>query len=147
MGDDFGVGLALEDPPLGDEFVAQRLEVLDDAVVDQGNLAGCMRMGVVLGRRTMRRPAGVGDADQAGERFGLHLAGEIVELALGAAAIEPIIVDGADAGRIIAEIFEPAKTFDETARHVLPAHYADNATHRRTPHLPAIPARRWSKHY
>ena len=63
MGDDFGVGLALELAPVGDQLVAQRLEVLDDAVVDQRHRPDDVRMGVVDGRRAVGRPARVGDAD------------------------------------------------------------------------------------
>ena len=49
--------------PVGDQLVAQRLEILDDAVVDQRDRPDDVRMGVADGRRAMRRPAGVGDAD------------------------------------------------------------------------------------
>ena len=62
--DDLGVGL-------GDELVALPLQlllqievVLDDAVVDDDDLAGAVavRMGVLLGRPAVRRPARVADA-------------------------------------------------------------------------------------
>ena len=46
------------------------LKVLDHAVVDHGQraIAAEMRMGVDVGRRAVRRPAGVADADPAGGR-------------------------------------------------------------------------------
>ena len=86
VADDLGVGLALELAALGDQLVAQRLEVLDDAVVDQRDAADDVRVGVADGRRAMRRPARVGDAGAAGQRLRRELAREIVELALGAPA-------------------------------------------------------------
>ena len=64
MGDDLAVGLALELAPVGDQLVAQRLEILDDAVVDQRHRPDDVRMGVADGRRAVGRPAGVGDADR-----------------------------------------------------------------------------------
>ena len=62
VADDFGVGLALERAPFGDQLVAQRLEILDDAVVDQRDRPDDVRMGVADRRRAMRRPARVRDA-------------------------------------------------------------------------------------
>ena len=66
MRDDLGIGLAAEGAAARDQFVAQRLEVFDDAVVDHRHLAGRVRMGVVGGRAAMRRPAGMGDAGAPG---------------------------------------------------------------------------------
>ena len=59
-----------EDAALGLHLLAQRLEILDDAVVDDGDAADDVRMGVADGRRAVGRPAGVGDADRAGQRLG-----------------------------------------------------------------------------
>ena len=56
-----------------------------------------VRVGVADRRRAVGRPAGVGDADLAGERRRSERAGEIVELALGAAALEPAVDDRAQA--------------------------------------------------
>ncbi len=97
MGDDLAVGLALEAAALGLHLLAQRLEILDDAVVDDGDAVDDVRMGVADRRRAVRRPAGVGDADLAGQRLRGERAGEIVELALGAAALEPAVDDRAEA--------------------------------------------------
>ena len=118
MGDDLGVGLALELAPFGDQFVAQRLEILDDPVVDQRDWPDDVRVGVVDGRRAMRRPARVGDAGGAGQRIGRELAREIVELALGPPPLELAIVDGANPGRIIAAIFEPLQPVEQPLRDV-----------------------------
>ena len=42
--------------------------------------------------------------------------GEIVELALGAAAVELAVVDRADAGAVIAAIFEPLQPVEQPLR-------------------------------
>ena len=65
VADDFGVGFAFERAPFGDQLVAQRLEILDDAVVDQRDRPDDVRVGVADGRRAMGRPARVGDAGGA----------------------------------------------------------------------------------
>jgi hypothetical protein len=57
MRDDLGVGLALEATAARGQLLAKRLEVLDDAVVDERDLGGGMRVRVVRRRRAVRRPA------------------------------------------------------------------------------------------
>ncbi len=63
----FAVGLGFEFVALGEELGAQVAEILDDAVMDDGDACIGVRMGVDLGRRAMRRPARVADAG-AGRR-------------------------------------------------------------------------------
>src|SRR4051794_30049604 len=68
MPDHFGVGLALKLAPFADQLVAQRLEILDDPVVHQRDRTDDMWVGIADGRRTMRRPARVGDSDGTMQR-------------------------------------------------------------------------------
>jgi hypothetical protein len=84
----FRVGLAVEAGTRGGQLGAQRREVLDDAVVNDGDAMTEMRMRIALRRRPMGRPPGVADADCAGQRFFAELAIKIGELAFGPAAIE-----------------------------------------------------------
>ena len=66
MGDDLGIGFGLEiDSPVSGQVLFQFQVVFDDAVVDDGDPAavGKMRMGVLVARRAMGRPAGMADAD------------------------------------------------------------------------------------
>ena len=55
---------------LGLQAALERLEVLDDAVVDDGQLTVATNMGVSVdvGRRAVRGPAGVADAGLARRR-------------------------------------------------------------------------------
>ena len=71
MGNDFSIRLRAEHPPFTYELVAQLKIVLDNAVVDDHHIAGAVRVGVLLGRRPMGRPAGVTDTDRAGQGVGL----------------------------------------------------------------------------
>ena len=114
-----GVGLGLEHVALGGELVAQLLEVLDDAVVHDRDALVHVRMGVALDRLAVRGPARVADAGAALQGMVGEPQLQVLELALGAAAIEVAVLDGGDAGRIIAAIFEPPQRVDEIARHRL----------------------------
>ena len=116
MSDDLGVGLAGEDVSVGLELGLELAEVLDDAVMDDRQLLGGVRMGVCFSRLAMRRPTGVTDADQAVERLAGEAYFEILELALGAAAAEPATFERRDAGGIIAAIFEPLQRSLPSAR-------------------------------
>ena len=61
-----GVGLAAKRVPFADQLGAQRGVVLDDPVVDDGDLrrAVQMRVRVLIGGPAVRRPARVADADR-----------------------------------------------------------------------------------
>ena len=72
---------------LGLELLAQLAEILDDAVVDHGDAFGGVRMGVVLGRLAVGRPAGVADAGRGpSSGCGFELGFEVSQFAFGAAA-------------------------------------------------------------
>ena len=86
VGGDLGVGLAdVKATPVGEERVLQRVEVLDDAVVDEGELAvvaAAVRVGVVVGGAAVGGPAGVADAGRrAGEVVGVERVLQVAELA------------------------------------------------------------------
>lgn len=104
-------------------------EVLDDAVVHDGDAIDEMRMGVAFGRRAMRCPAGMGDADHAVERlFGKTLL-QVEQLAFGAATGELAVDDGGDAGGIVAAIFKALQGIDKPARNRLVSNDTDNSAH------------------
>ena len=123
MRDDFGVGLRAEDVAGGLEALAQRFVVLDDAVVDDGDLAvGDMRMRVRGRGRAMRRPARVRDAGVRGERPRIGLRGEIGD---ARRAHEPLemrrgdtVADDREAGRVVASVLEPANAVDQDGNDV-----------------------------
>src|SRR6516225_6939224 len=54
---------------------------------------------------------------------------QVLELALGATPVQTAVLDGGDARRIIAAIFEPAQGIDESAGHRIRSEYADDAAH------------------
>ena len=131
-GGDLGVRLGRERIALRHEFIAQRLEVLDDAVVDDREPARGVGMGVGLGRLAMRRPAGVADADRARERRGGELGLEVSELALGPPAFKLAVLKRRDARGIIAAVFEALQRIDNRACDRPRPQNAHNAAHPRS---------------
>jgi hypothetical protein len=115
--DDLGVGLRAEDVPQRLQALAQRLEVLDDAVVDDGDLVGRdVRMGVGRGRRAVRRPTGVGDAGAGRQAARVSLRREVGH-ARGAdhsleAGRSPR-VDDRQPRRVVTAVFESADAVDQ----------------------------------
>ncbi len=115
MRDHLGVGLGPELGALLHQLFAQLAEVLDDAVVDDREAVGGVRMRVAFGRPAVGRPAGVADADGAGERLARELGFEIAQLAFGAAAREVAVFERGDARGVVAAIFEALERVDECA--------------------------------
>ena len=68
LGGDLGVGVGRELDPGGLELGAQLREILDDAVVDEGDVpvGGEVRVRVAVGGDAVGRPAGVPDAARGG---------------------------------------------------------------------------------
>ena len=119
------------------ELAPQGLEILDDAVVHDGDPVGRDRMGIGLGRQAMGRPAGMPDADHALHRLVVEPPGEVGELALGAAALDAAVDQGRDPGRIIAAVFEAAQPFDEPRRDRVLGDDSDDAAHQSLPPQPS----------
>ncbi len=133
MHGDFRVGLRFEDVPLGEKLVAQLAEILDDAVVDDGDALAGMRMGVGLVRRAMRRPAGVADAGVAVQRAVVQDLAETVQLAGRAAALDMAMDQRGDAGGIVAAIFQALEGIQDDRRHVARSRDSYNAAHAAVP--------------
>src|SRR5947207_1965515 len=126
MRDHFGVGLAAECRAGLFQLLAQLAKILDDAVVHDREPLGGVRMGVVLGRLAVGRPAGVADPDGAGERLLLETRLQVSQLALGAPARQRAALQRGDAGGVIAAIFEALERIDELACDRLTTENPDN---------------------
>jgi hypothetical protein len=135
MRNNLGIGFALERPPTRSQFVTQLLEILDNPIVDQSDLASRMGMSIGGRRRAMRRPARVGDTDIAGGEIIFEDIYQIDELTFGSAPNEiisaiAIVVDGANAGAIIPPVFHAFQAFNKPIRNLHFSNNADNSTHK-----------------
>ena len=72
MGNYLGIRFAFKLATARAQLFAQAFEVLDNAIVDQRQFVRSVRMRVAGGRRAVRRPAGVGDADITGSVVGFE---------------------------------------------------------------------------
>ena len=115
--------------PCFSQHLPQFAEILDDAVMNHGDVVGRMRMRVVLGRLAVGGPAGMADAGMAGERLGPQPRFEIFELAFGAAALEMVAFERGDAGGIVAAIFQALERIHQLLRDRTAPQNADNAAH------------------
>ena len=140
VGQRLGVGLRGEPVPPCLQPVAELPEVLDDPVVDHGDLAGAVDvgMGVQVIRAAVGRPARVGEADAGVRRPVLHRRGEVGELA-HLLLDEKVagLGDERDPGRVVATVLEPAKTLEEDRPRGPRTRVPDDSAHATAARLPA----------
>ncbi len=131
MRDHFAVGFAFQRAPARKQLVAQRLVVLDNAVVDQRDFGGGVRVRVLAGRCAMRGPAGVRDTDSARCRIAFQHLFQIEQFAGRTAAHQFITGNRADARAVIATILHAPQPLDKLLRHIVPADNSDYSAHGR----------------
>src|SRR6185436_19454770 len=121
---DEGVALLLE-------LALQRQVVLDDAVVDDDDAAGAvaMRMRVLFGRPTVRRPSRVAEAVPAVDGIPGQDVLEPGEFPGAAPDVDLPVVDDRDARGVIAAILEPPKPFDDDGHRGPGSDVTDDSAH------------------
>ncbi len=139
MGQRLRVGVRAELVAAIAQSITERLEVLDDAVVDDRDLARAVGvgMGIQVIRPAVRRPARVREAnrrrgsgiDQRRSQVG-QLAGALLDKHVAVAR------DERDAGRVIAAIFEPGEAFHQDGRRLTRPDVADDSAHLRAVPFP-----------
>ena len=123
------VGLGCKDMPVRNELILERTKVLDDAVVDDDDIACHVRMGIGFGRGAMGGPAGMADACSAEQRLGRQPRLEIAELARCTAASDLAGLERRHTRRVVAAVLEPLQRLDDMKSDRFLAEYADDATH------------------
>ena len=129
MGNDFGVGIGSEFMALAAEFVAQRLEVLDDPIVNNGDFAVLMGMGIVGGRPAVRCPTRVADSQMAEKRLRREASFKVLQLACSPAAGDLPVLQRRHPGGIVAAVFEPLERFKKRPGDRRRAEDADDSAH------------------
>ena len=135
VGDDLGIGLGDERVSLGEQLALELEEVLDDAVVDDDDLAVAVavRVGVLVGGTAVGRPARVADPERSRHGLAREDLLEVLELARAAADVEVAVAHDGDPGRVVAAVLELSEALDEDLRHGLGADVSDDAAHVRDP--------------
>ena len=130
VGDHFGVGLGGEYVAKFLKLQAQRVVILDDAVVDDSQTVGTMRVGVLLTGLAVGCPAGMGDAQLARERLPGKPLFKLGDLAGGAGTIHRSgSIQRGDAGRVITAIFQPPQPLQQNRGQVTRGDATYNSAH------------------
>ena len=130
---DLGVRLAAEGEALGEELVFQHREVLDDAVVDDGQtpVVSEVRMRVAVGRSAVRSPARVTDAGApVADGVGLEVVGEHRQLAGPLRHMEiTVVVDDRDTRGVVPPVFQSFQTTEEYLETLVSTDVPHDSTH------------------
>ncbi len=132
VGDRLGVGLRRQGVPASLEPVAQLAEVLDDPVVDDGDLTGAVLvgMGVQVVRPAVGGPARVGEPDRRVRGPVRDRRLEVGQLARPFLDEQVAgVVHERDPGRVVAAVFEPFQAFDEDGPGLPGPRVSDDAAH------------------
>jgi len=88
-----------------------------------------VRMGIVLGRSAMGRPACMTNADSTTERFAIETILERAELSFCAPAAKHAFFKRGDTGRVVAAIFEALERIDQLACNGPVPENSDDSAH------------------
>ena len=130
-GSNLGVGLGQEGHALVQQFELELGEVLDDAVVDQGQLAavGQVRVRVPVRGAAVGGPAGVADTGQGlRQRVLLQLGNQVAQLPGLLPRLDHAIGDHGDARRVITAVLQPAKPLKDHVQSAVTTNGAVNRT-------------------
>jgi hypothetical protein len=133
--DDLGVGLRLELDPGGEQLRLEGDVVLDDAVVDERELADHVRVRVDVVRRAVRGPPRVADrGGRRAQRLRVEHLDEVRELArLLGARQRAVPARERDAGGVVAPVLEASQPLEHdverTAARILAADVSHDSAH------------------
>jgi hypothetical protein len=105
--------------------------ILDDAVVDDDDLAGAVAVGVrvLFSRPAVGGPARVADAVVARNRLQRDDVFELGKLSGAAPQIDRTVAHDGHTRRVVAAVLEPAQPFDEDRDDFLRADISDDSAH------------------
>ena len=130
--EDLGVGLRGERDALAFELLAERDVVLEDAVVDDHDVAGCvpLRVGVSPRRLPVGGPAGVADAGAALERRCVPGGSQLLDAALVLLDAQRAVVRDGHSRAVVAAVGEEPDALDEHRQRLPLARIGDDPAHR-----------------
>lgn len=143
MGQNLGVRLRVKNMPALLELLAEGLVILDDSIVNEVEFSRlvCVRVGIIARHRAVRRPAGVADSSLAVDGKFFDFRGEIGNAADGFSHLDAAGVQEGQTSRIIAAVFEAAKSVEQDGKGIRGADIGDNSTHETSVTIPAPPSK------
>ena len=100
--------------------------------MDDGDLAvlGDVRVGVDIVRFAVGGPAGMADAERAGQLCAaVGLGDQVLQTALGLCDLQNAVLLHADARGVIAAVFQTAKAVQQNGRRLFAADISNDSTH------------------
>ena len=137
IGDDLRVRLGAERLALLQQELLQRQEILNDAVVHDADAAvrGQLRMRILVRGCAVRRPAGMADAEIAGERRAVfRLCAQDGQTALGLGELQLPFRKNTQSSGIIAAILQTGKAVQQNGSCLLRTGITNNSTHKNNLH-------------
>ena len=130
VGEDLGVGLGAEAVAAATELLSEGVVVLDAAVVDDGDAAGAVEVGVrvELGGSADGGPAGVADAEGAGDGGVAARRSSTKPTALATRMAVP--VEDGDAAGIVAAVLDAVQRVEQDGQRVSRPDVPRNSAHR-----------------
>ena len=127
----FGVGVRAEPHAGGLELVLERGEVLDDAVVDEGDVVGRVRVRVrvAVGGAAVGGPAGVADAVAPRRRVRGDVPAELREPPGLLAQVQFVAGARDEAGAIVPAVLQAPQPFQQHRRRFAPPGEPDDPAH------------------
>ena len=111
---------------------AQFQIILDDAVVHDGDfpVLGDVRVGICVVRLAVGGPAGMADAERAGQKRAIFgFCDQILEPSLGLFDLQNAVLLHADACGVIAPVFQARQTLQQDGRSLLGSYVSYDTTH------------------
>ncbi len=133
MDQDLCIGFALEFMPPFDQLFLKGIVVLDDAVMDDRQIAGpgYMGMSVLIRRGSVSGPSGMAYSDAPFLVAVSDVFFKVGDLSGRLISIELlIIIDKSNSRRIVSSVFETLKPFDQGGISFLRADITDYTAHR-----------------
>src|SRR5579859_3368722 len=121
--------------PARHQAFLEPLEIFNDAVVNNSNLAALVqvRVGIFIRGLAMSGPTGVADADLAGKRVELEEFGQtLVYFPLLLSDVESLAVEDGHACAVIAAIFQPPQALQNDGGGRLFANITNDSAHNQT---------------
>ena len=143
MGDHLGISRRFAKVAELGQPLLDLAEVFYDAVVHERHdvIATHVRMRVLVGCRTVGRPASVAQAQASTSGCRLQLGRQVIDSAGRFGDLKIAIVDRHHAAAIVAAIFQAAQTLDQEIHGLVWPDIADNSTHIQIS-LKRLPARK-----
>ena len=132
VGEDLGVGLGLENMASFFELRPKRQVVFDHAIVHEDEAPALVEVGmrILVGYAAVRRPARMADSEMAMRRTVRNDLCQIGDASDGLPHFDASAIDGGNARRIIAAVFQAPQAVQEDRNRVCPADITNDAAHR-----------------